>query len=225
MTRAAATSLKRRKKMIEIEKDYLMQVKIKNLPMLKMMKKHKFFSAAELSRASKVGQTAIGKYLNLSKSPFSKYGRLYKDIEKICAALNCLPEQIFPQQHMINPLEKNTAEIELSIDEIQNFIAPSTQSPQLLIERQEIKSILETMIKEVLTPREQEVIIKRFYEDKTLEQVGIEMCNKGTKKTGLSQERIRQIEAKALRKLKHQRNRVRLENIMYNGKEVDFLEQ
>jgi RNA polymerase sigma factor (sigma-70 family) len=49
------------------------------------------------------------------------------------------------------------------------------------------------MIKEKLNSKESEVIRLRFFEEKTLEEAG--------KKFGVSRERIRQIERKALKRL------------------------
>lgn len=70
-----------------------------------------------------------------------------------------------------------------------------------------IKEALQT-----LTDREQEVMNKRFVEGYTLEATGRQM--------GITRERVRQIEAKSLRKLKHPARNI----ILRKGKEAQLLQ-
>ena len=58
----------------------------------------------------------------------------------------------------------------------------------------EIKNAI-TQVLSTLTPREERVIRERFFNNKTLEEVG--------QTFSVTRNRIRQIEAKALRKMKH----------------------
>ena len=58
----------------------------------------------------------------------------------------------------------------------------------------EIKNAI-TQVLSTLTPREERVIRERFFNNKTLEEVG--------QTFSVTRDRIRQIEAKALRKMKH----------------------
>jgi len=72
-------------------------------------------------------------------------------------------------------------------------LAPADAASQMLL-REQLEDVLKT-----LTPREEKVLSLRFGLDdgraRTLEEVGQEF--------GVTRERIRQIEAKALRKLRH----------------------
>lgn len=60
---------------------------------------------------------------------------------------------------------------------------------------------------ETLTQREVEVLILRFglfgHEAQTLKEIGLNACNVDSGKIGITQERIKQIEQKAIRKLRH----------------------
>lgn len=80
-----------------------------------------------------------------------------------------------------------------------DFVLKSEEPmPEEIVERDFLKKTLKEALS-TLTPRERTVIYKRFgFEDgseKTLEDVG--------KDLGVTRERVRQIEAKALRKLRH----------------------
>jgi RNA polymerase sigma factor (sigma-70 family) len=74
------------------------------------------------------------------------------------------------------------------------------QSPTTLLEgiaRQELTSIMSDVL-DSLTPREQKILQLRFYENKSLD----ETC----KEIDISRERVRQIEARAFRKMRHPSN-------------------
>ena len=87
---------------------------------------------------------------------------------------------------------------------IDMFDIPVTETPETLLERKEFwDSALRG-----LTKRESEVIVRRFVEEKTLKETGENLLTaEGDRRSYLYGERARQIEAKALRKLKHPRNR------------------
>jgi len=71
-------------------------------------------------------------------------------------------------------------------------------NPSLITEQNEVRMMIHQTISDHLKPREQEIILERFgfvdNNPKTLEQLG--------QRFGLTRERIRQIEAKAIRKLR-----------------------
>jgi len=207
-------------------KDYLLQIKIKNAPMMNMMRLNGIESAAELHRASGVCQTAIGSYLNLKEIPINeKSGRWKPSILKIAAVLKVLPEMLFPERHITKALKTNKMEGQVSFEDIGNLI----DSSEIFVDRlsesiaDEAKEDALDMLEEclgTLTVREQKILKKRFgiksifrnhkSEDKppdgsdggmTYDSIGKDFC--------ISMERTRQIGAKALRKL---RNRIKTQS-------------
>jgi RNA polymerase primary sigma factor len=90
-----------------------------------------------------------------------------------------------------------------------DFIADSAPSPYDTASKQLLKENLKEVL-ETLSPRESSVLVYRFGleggRSMTLEEVG--------KKFGVTRERIRQIEAKALRKLKHPSRRKKLQDYL-----------
>jgi RNA polymerase sigma factor (sigma-70 family) len=178
-------------------KDYRIIVKIKNNYMLKAMEKSGFRNAAELSRASNVTQSIIGQFLNLKKPIYNKDGSIKKNVLKIAATLKVLPENLFPPQHLIDPLENNIAFAEANYAEIQQITAPQTTPFEQLSIKDDHDLIYNAISQ--LTEQEQDVINRRFElnnNDKcTLEEVGLNH--------NITRERVRQIERKSLIKLRN----------------------
>lgn len=177
-------------------KDYTLQIKIRNGPLLNAMRQHGFYSASALSRASDVGQQTIGRYLNLTYPPMSKHGKWHKTIQEIAKVLHTIPDFLFPQQHIEKALERNHIEANVSLEDIQQLTGKLlTDGPEVLMLADErLSKLKETM--ECLTKRERRVIEGRYYltKLKTLEELGAEFQ--------ISRERIRQIENIALKKMK-----------------------
>jgi len=90
-----------------------------------------------------------------------------------------------------------------------DFIADTAPSPYDTASKQLLKDNIREVL-ETLSPREAKVLVYRFGleggKPMTLEEVG--------KKFGVTRERIRQIEAKALRKLKHPSRRKKLQDYL-----------
>jgi len=181
-------------------KDYVIQFKIKNGPMLSVMRANGMETAAALHRASGVSQSDIGRYLNLLKSPWTKTDRWSDSILKIARALKVVPEMLFPEQHILKPLEKNKAEIEMDLEEMEQLTGEMS-TDHLLGPTEDDQDTLDLLREKIrtITSREEECLVMRFGLDgkapRSLKAVADWF--------GLSPERIRQIEAKALRRLRH----------------------
>jgi len=175
-------------------KEYNLQVKVRNNYLLATMRARGYETVAELSRASGVSQSQIGLYLNLKRAPLTTKGERLS-AQKLCAVMDCPLEALFPQEHLYDGLDKNKAEAEVGIDDVRGLLGDL--SPDYLLESAEKTQIVQELMAQ-LTDRERRVISLRYGfegEPETLEQVG--------RKLDVTRERIRQIEAKALRKLRH----------------------
>ncbi len=174
-------------------KDYLVQVRIRNGPFKRAMLRAGFSSAAELSRACGVQQTTISRYFGLKDSP---YDRKNKDIRpsalKVAEALNCHPNDLFPKQHLHDPLEKNSTTFDADLIDIAALAESSS-----LIKQFEQHDLLQTAL-EHLPERDRQIVSDRFGLDG---QNGATFAELGVK-YGVNRTRIDQIQRRALRNLK-----------------------
>jgi len=181
-------------------KDYVIQFKVKNGPMLSIMRANGMKTAADLYRACGVNQGTIGKYLNLLQSPWSERNNWSAAVLKIAKTLKVVPEMLFPEQHILKPLEKNRAEIEMDLEDMEQLTGEMS-TDYLLGPTEDDQDTVDLLREKIhnLASREEECLVLRFgldgNEPQSLRAVG--------DRFGVTPERIRQIEAKALRKLRH----------------------
>jgi len=179
-------------------KDYRLEIKIKNNYLFSRMQEYGVKNASQLAKAIGSTPAGVGKYLNLTSPPYTKKGELKEIPKKLCDLLYCDIEDLFPSEHLENPLEKNIVITEKNKHELLPSRMLETDDPSVaLIEQEAVQGVNHAVVK-VLNGREQKVIALRFglgdEEPHSLDEVG--------QLLEVSRERIRQIEAKALRKLR-----------------------
>lgn len=188
-------------------KDYRLEIKIKNNLLYKAMIENGFDTVASLSNASGVDKGIIYRYLSLKETPLSMAGEWKKSFLTLADFLKRLPEDLYPKQHLTEPLRKNTAHTDISFGEMQCLFAPSTNPHDVLLASEQKRII--TKVLSCLTKREHDVVVYRFGlgddAPKTLRDTG--------KVLKISTERTRQIENKAMRKLRHRHSKV-LKDVM-----------
>ena len=179
-------------------KDYRVEVKVKNNYLFKLMESYGLSNAAELSRASGLAQTDIGKLLNLKVPAFTKTGKPTAATQILCDFFTCSVDDLFPPQHINDPLQINSSAIEANMAELtsSSLLAGGTDPLQILSNDDAADLVAAAVGK--LTSREKTIVDARFglngEGEKTLAQIGKEL--------NLSSNRVRQIEQKAMRKLR-----------------------
>lgn len=182
--------------------DYRVEVKVRNNNFLRKLEECGYATIGEFCRRNdKMSwNSTLGEFANLKKSPLDRRGKFLNIVEQMCDILQCSPEDLFSEKQLTTALESNRRTLE--VNEAEMMFTLQCQQEQLALEDQtdltnlpdKVDNLLET-----LTPREAKVITMRFglsgNEASTIEVVA--------KTFDVTRERIRQIEAKALRKLRH----------------------
>ena len=157
-------------------KDYLIEVRVKNGYLHGKMREKGFHTNVALSEKSGVDPSRISEFLNLRSYPMSrKTGEWLSGVELLAEALDCVPEDLFPAQHLQNPLQKNKAEFELNLDEF-SMLAGDDTPETLMLESETRATVHEALDKlAAANPRKAKAVREHFFEDATLQEIGDNM--------------------------------------------------
>lgn len=141
----------------------------------------------------------INNLINLNIEPWGRHTRRYSRMaEELAKDFNVIPEILFPRE--LYGVRQTTAVVEVSLAAIQGR-EEVRLLPESTLYKKEIKEAIQEVLK-TIPPREAEVVYRRA-EGATLEEIASE--------SGVTKERIRQIEAKGLRRLRHPKRSEKLE--------------
>ena len=146
------------------DKEYLVEIKVKNNNLARLIKNRKIKSVAELSRQSRVAIGTLHDILNLKRGAFLKSNKISEQVQNLAAFFNVLPEDLFPDNNFITPLEKNKTAFEISFDEIENVLVDHSNPEALMIEHEEGREKSSALLDAIasLKPRERQVLEQRF---------------------------------------------------------------
>jgi len=181
--------------------DYRVTVKVQNNNILKMIEFRGFASARQFCIQTGYSYGSLNKLINLKEAPIQQDGTMRSIIYTLSEKLNCYPEELFSSVQMETAIEDNKRTFQIEEAEMRFMLESQSNIKSLEeniteIERQNaVVNAIDT-----LTPREKKIINMRFGLDgnngeQTLDEVGREF--------GITRTRVRQIEIKALRKLRH----------------------
>ena len=176
--------------------DYRVKITIRNERLLAAMEGMGYKSVAEFSRSQGLNGVKVREIFNGKIPPLDREGNPKELTKEILEILNLTIEKAFTEKQL-KGFKKHTFEVKIEEEKLLQIISPAKNQEIKVIE-QEVKSKLSEILS-TLTPREEKILRMRFgigmNTDHTLEEVG--------RKFFVTRDRIRQIEARALRKLKH----------------------
>lgn len=182
-------------------KDYRIEIKVKNNRLLTKIEGAGYSSVAKFADTIGMNRTVIYRIVSMKSAALDEEGYYRPEALRIAKFLNCTPQDIYPPAQMRGAMKENKAQITANANEVDSLtsslrtLAFSPERKMILDEaKQALKAVMMT-----LTPKEQRILDLRYGltygEEKTLEEVGAMF--------GVSRERIRQQEMKALRKMRH----------------------
>lgn len=174
--------------------DYRLELKIKNNPFLRVIESRGAKTVGEAIRVLGLPHAA-NDIANLKTSAYRADGAVRATVVKVCEILDCLPEDIFPDENLFEPLNKNKLEAVISSEQARQL---SYQADEIgvdnAIDRARLGCLFDSL-GTVLTEREVNVMRMRYEDGMTLRDVG--------RNFDVTATRVRQIEEKALRKLRN----------------------
>jgi DNA-directed RNA polymerase sigma subunit (sigma70/sigma32) len=187
--------------------EYAVKVTVRNNLILRRMKKLGIKSQAELAKLAGVSVHTVNILIGMKKRPMDgKNGEWTDAAFSMSSALQTEPEELWTEKQRGMALGRNSREVSMSEDAVAQ-LASGNGTEQMVQKVLTSERVAKTL--QILTPRQQDIIHRRFFEGETLEEVAIQH--------GVQRERIRQIEAKALRKLKHPSNAKLLKDLNEEG--------
>jgi RNA polymerase sigma factor (sigma-70 family) len=134
----------------------------------------------------------------MREAPILQSGEFSQKAKLVMEVLGAAPTDLWTEQQLTIKLKTNSGERAIDANLVQHLLEQKNRndylpSPEDLLLAAETSAIVNEVLR-TLNPREKEVLHERFSNDSTLDEVG--------KIHGVHKERVRQIEAKALRKLR-----------------------
>ncbi len=181
--------------------EYRIDIKVRNNVILNKLEDAGYKSVGEFCRLHNVMKYAssIGCIINMTQSPLQSDGKFRTCILFVADKLNCDACDLFTDSQMKVVLKTNKRHIKVNEAEMKYMLENTSQ---LLLEDEYQITQRNTLLEQQmcnLLPREKEVLKLRFgLEDG--QEIGLYEIGQ---RIGVSIERVRQIEAKAIRKMRN----------------------
>lgn len=185
-------------------KEFRVKVTVRNNLLLTAIANNGYKSQSDFARACGLYASKVNALVAFRAFPIKMDGEFTDDARIIMETLGACPSDLWTTEQLSMRLKNSYSEMNLSKAELLPVLGMNPidmiefKTPDEYLEDKDQEKVLAAQL-DTLTEREREVLIRRYGFNGTagftLRAVGEEL--------GLTQERVRQLEAKALRKLRH----------------------
>ena len=169
-----------------MSEDFNIKISVRNGRLLKAIRAH-YDSVADLARKLPRNSSSLNGLVTMKVKPFNQNG--WTDLAlDVAAMVGKEPEDLWPDHLRELKLIKSTSEMEVDLESVKQLIQDGTSEKSL----SQISAI--SKFSEALTKRERQCMAMRWALGHTLDETA--------RVFGVTRERTRQIEAKAIRKMK-----------------------
>jgi RNA polymerase sigma factor (sigma-70 family) len=197
--------------------EYRIKVTVRNNLILNAIENAGYKSVSEFCRAVSLPKTALTEIIAMRRPPINQSGEFSEHAKALMEELCLLPTDLWTSEQLTLKLKRNTAQRDVSSEGMRAALGMHAEEmlelmkpddPDEAVLKHEMVAVVEEQL-DSLTPRESKVLRMRFgigCEEHTFEEIGDAF--------DLTRERIRQIEAKALRKMKKPERAYQLRELM-----------
>jgi len=187
---------------MEIAEEYRLKVSVRNNLILRAIEAQGYTNLATFAKCEDISLSGLYGLINLKNAPIGVEGEFSKSAKELMEVLGACPTDLWTEEQLTLKLRTNSVEKQLSKEALQEALQSNARSLVGLpydevADKEEVEIVKDVL--DSLTPREAKVISMRFgigkEDEGSLDDIG--------KHLGFSKERVRQIEAKALRKMRH----------------------
>jgi len=171
--------------------DYRVKITIRNNRILNRMEEKGYPTMTSFSKALGVSQNQIQGVISGKIKPISKKGTIISPVKTMLDALDLSLEDAFTERQL-KGFNKNSFEVTMDENQIHSITSP-VKNTELLAMEQNVHSTLKNLMVKILRPRENMLIEKFYFQNKSLKELA--------KESNLTRTRIDQIIKKALFKL------------------------
>jgi RNA polymerase primary sigma factor len=178
--------------------EYRVKVTVRNNLLLSAIEAAGYKSCAVFAREIGYHSSAVNELTSMRQTPINENGDFSPLAKTIMEALGAAPSDLWTIEQLNLRLRRNSSERNVGQDEVDYLLGqPSSMmlpNPADEYQKKQASEVLKNVVG-TLTEREQQVLSMHHEQEMTLDEIGDAF--------GISRERIRQIEARALRKLRH----------------------